>query len=100
MGKKKEGVQNERPLLIVLASVNEKREVVRAASGLVYVRGYESVFVRSDVTKERRQELRVSRASGSGTLDTPTLRPSEGSQLGLSGAAEFPIFRSGDKALA
>ena len=71
VGKKKEGVENQRPLLVSLSSVHEKREVVRAAPGLAHVRGYESVFVRGDVSKERRQEMRVNRAPRGGHLAAP-----------------------------
>ena len=95
LGKKREGVRNERPLLVSLASVCEKREVVRAAPGLACVRGYERVFVRPDVSKERRQELRQNRASRTGTVAVDPLCVVGGSAVGPREVAAVPDTRGG-----
>ena len=61
LGKKVEGSKISRPLLVTLGSVYEKRVVLNAVHDLMFVKGYESIFVRADRTKEKRAEFRFKR---------------------------------------
>jgi len=47
--------------LVTLDSVHEKRLVLKAVPELMFKKGYESVFVRADRSKEKRAEFRLKR---------------------------------------